>query len=270
MAKRKEAMMYVEWLKLVNCGEYAHPKGTQLFDSQAAERITDSFHSLRGRLMRRFQGLPIFIGHPDDPEFGSKNHRVYGHIENMKVEDNALWVLVKWTNIGQELFKKGILRHLSPRWLTTPTQDGKLSPKRLLSVGLTNHPNIRCDHASKVEKVDGQMASSENGSVENFEIDGQENNQYVNPENILPESKEEQPGQQVTDSVDENILILPSQIVLHTVSQTEDLKQPIFNKSNCERILELVFERMQKFSEKYNDAWNAVKRSNPTLFDKNF
>ncbi|MDR2628430.1 MAG: phage protease [Puniceicoccales bacterium] len=269
MAKEREEVMHVEWLKLVNCGEYAHPKGIQLFDSQAAERIIDSFHSLRSRLMRRFQGLPIFIGHPDDPEFGSKNNRVYGRIENMKVEDNALWVLVKWTNIGQELFKNGILRHLSPRWLTTPTQDGKLAPKRLLSIGLTNHPNIRCDHQSKIEKVARQAASPGDDSAKNFEIDGQENYQDINSENILPEGEEES-GQQVTDSTDEDILILPSQIVLHTVSQTEDLKQSIFNKSNCERILELVFERMQKFSEKYNDAWNAVKRNNPALFNKNF
>jgi hypothetical protein len=270
MAKSKEAMMHVEWLKLVNFGEYAHPKGTQLFDVHSAERIVDSFHSLRGRLMRRFQGLPIFIGHPDDPEFGSKNHRVYGRIENVKVEDDALWILVKWTDIGRELFKNGILRHLSPRWLTTPTQGGKLSPRRLLSVGLTNHPNIRCDHVSKVEKIDGQMASLGNDGVKSFEIDGQENCQAIDSGNILPKGEEEQLGQQATDSVDENILILPSQIVLHTVSQTEDLKHPIFNKSNCERILELVFERMQKCSEKYNDAWNAVKRSNPALFKKNF
>ncbi|MDR2776495.1 MAG: phage protease [Puniceicoccales bacterium] len=263
-------MMHVEWLKLVNCGEYFHPKGTQLLDSQSAERIIDSFHSLRSRLMRRFQGLPIFIGHPDDPEFGSKNNRVYGRIENMKVEDNALWILVKWTDIGQELFKNGILRYLSPRWLTTPTQDGRLSPKRLLSVGLTNHPNIRCDHVSKVEKANGQIASPDDNNRENFAIDGQENCRDVSSENIFLESEEDQPGQQVTDSVDEDILILPSQIILHTVSQTEDLKQPIFNKSNCERILELVFERMQKFSEKYNDAWNAVKRNNPALFNKNF
>ncbi|MDR1457884.1 MAG: phage protease [Puniceicoccales bacterium] len=270
MAKSKEAMMHVEWLKLVNCGEYTHPKGTQLFDVQSAERIVDSFHSLRGRLMRKFQGIPIFIGHPDDPEFGSKNHRVYGRIENMKVEDNALWILIKWTDMGQELFKNGILRHLSPRWLTTPTRDGKLSPKRLLSVGLTNHPNIRCDHVSKVEKIDDRMASSGDDGMKSFEIDGQENCQAIDSENTPPEGEEEQPGQHVTDSVDENVLILPSQIVLHTVSQTEDLKRSIFNKSNCERILALVFERMQKFSEKYNDAWNAVKRNNPALFNKNF
>jgi hypothetical protein len=47
--------MHIEWLKLVNCGESFHPKGTQLFDVQPAERVVDSFHSLRGRLVRRFQ-----------------------------------------------------------------------------------------------------------------------------------------------------------------------------------------------------------------------
>ncbi|MDR1890670.1 MAG: phage protease [Puniceicoccales bacterium] len=260
--------MSVEWLKLANFGEYAHQKGTQLFDVQAAERIIDSFHSLRGRLMRRFQGLPIFIGHPDDPEFASKNSKIYGRIENIKTDDDALWILVKWTDIGQELFKNGILRHLSPRWLTVPTKDGKLSPKRLLSVGLTNHPNIKCDHVSKAEKADEQTTLP-NDDAENFAVDARVNCQDSSPTDAHPAS-EEQSGEEITDSMGENIVILPSKVVLHTVSQTEDLKQSIFNKSNCERILELVFERMQKFSEKYNDAWNAVKRNNPALFNRNF
>jgi hypothetical protein len=55
-------------------------------------------------------------------------------------------------------------------------------------------------------------------------------------------------------------------IPLHTVSQTSDIGGQTFGKSRCEKILQLVFERMQKFSEKYGDAWLAVKRSNPALF----
>jgi hypothetical protein len=59
-------------------------------------------------------------------------------------------------------------------------------------------------------------------------------------------------------------------IVLHTVSQTDDLRPQSFEKMKCKQILDLVFERMQRFSEKYGDAWMAVKRSNPALFNKNF
>jgi hypothetical protein len=260
--------MHTEWLKLANFGEYAHPRGVQLLGIQSAETIIDSFSSLRGCLMRKFQGLPIFIGHPDDPEFASKNSKVYGRIENMKVEDDALWILVKWTDIGQELFKNGILRYLSPRWLTTPTKDGKLFPKRLLSVGLTNHPNIKCDHIAKSEEIESSTTSL-NGNVGSFAANREKNYQDLGPMDAL-QTNEEQSTEEEIISMEKNMVVLPSQIVLHTVSQTEDLKQPIFNKSNCERILELVFERMQKFSEKYNDAWNAVKRSNPTLFNKNF
>jgi hypothetical protein len=98
-------------------------------------------------------------------------------------------------------------------------QQGKLSPKCLLSGGLTNHPNVRCDHVSKIEKFDEQMASPDDDGVKDFKIDGQENRQAASAENILSKGEEEQPAQQMTDSVDENTLILPSRIVLHTVSQ---------------------------------------------------
>jgi hypothetical protein len=59
---------------------------------------------------------------------------------------------------------------------------------------------------------------------------------------------------------------LDENFALHTVSQTENLPVHGPGRSNCERILALVFERMGKFSESYGDAWIAVKRSNPALF----
>jgi hypothetical protein len=141
----------------------------------------------------------------------------------MKTDDDALWILVKWRDIGQELFKNSILGHLSPRWLTMLTKDGKLSPKRLLSVGLTNNPNIKCDHVSKAEKVDGQTTLP-NDDAENFEVDTRVNCQDSSQMDAHPAS-EEQSGEEITNSMVENIIILPPKVVLYTVSQTEDLKQ---------------------------------------------
>jgi hypothetical protein len=108
-----------------------------------------------------------------------------------------------------------------------------------------------------------------NDDAENFEVDARVICQDSSPTNAPPTS-EEQSEEEITDSMGKNSVILLSKVVLHTVSQTKDLQQSIFNKSNCERILELLFERVQKFSEKYNDAWNAVKRNNPALFNKDF
>ncbi|MDR1414150.1 MAG: phage protease [Puniceicoccales bacterium] len=256
----------MEWIKLVNFGEYQHSKGIQLFDERAANAIVEYFHSLRGRLMRKFHGIPIFIGHPDDPEFSSRNGKVYGRVEDLKVEDDALWILIKWTEIGRELFKNGIIRHLSPRWLTVRARDGKLFPKRLLSIGLTNHPNIPCEHTAKVEKfseeIDGialKNACGADSSEENaHRLDGADSSRQDGDADTAEQKKPHRSGI-------ENCL--PE---LHMVSRTEGLKQSTCEKSNCEKILELVYQRMQKFSEAYGDAWIAVKRSSPALFRKNF
>jgi hypothetical protein len=247
--------MKISWIKLANFGEYWHRKGTQILDFHSAETIVNSFHSIRGHLMRRFRGIPIFIGHPDDPEFPSKSDKIYGRIENLKIDGNALWILVKWTEIGRELFESGIIKYLSPRWVTTQAMDGKLLPSRLLSVGLTNHPNMRCDHVCSEAECDHEMPEVDltARTVEDLqarELHGE------------PEISGDGSGECTVDRLGSG--------ALRTESQTRDLWRHSVDKSNCERILELVFERMKNFSERYNDAWMAVKRRHPSLFNKNF
>ncbi|MDR3143893.1 MAG: phage protease [Puniceicoccales bacterium] len=241
-----------EWLKLADFGEYQHPKGIQVLDENSAKAIVDSFLSFRGRLMRKFRGIPVFIGHPDDPEFSSKNGKVYGTIENLRVDDGALWILLEWTDVGEELFRSDILRHLSPRWLTVRMDDGRLFPRRLLSVGLTNHPNIKCEHLPKAEENETVCADV----CAALEIS--ENDTDVRDFTAAEQSH----------SVDDAEEISRENFPLHTVSQTENLAANGDGKSNCEKILALVFERMGKFSENYGDAWMAVKRSHPALFTK--
>lgn len=274
--------MNIEWLKLVNFGEYRHSKGIQVLDASSAQAISNSFHSIRGRLARKLQGIPVFIGHPDDPEFPSGNGKVYGHIGDLKVEDDALWISVRWTEIGNELFKNGILRYLSPRWLTVQTKCGKLLPRRLLSVGLTNHPNIPCEHVARVETVADTPIGKE--SFEGEHLQGKQADASVHSgENCggggstpiakdAAETVEElSAAQSAEDKISEKVSpALPKKIVLHTVSQTETLLARNAQMANKERILRLVFDRMQKFSENYGDAWMAVKRSNPALFQKHF
>ncbi|MDR2737382.1 MAG: phage protease [Puniceicoccales bacterium] len=265
--------MSLSWIKLANFGEYRHRKGSQLLNANSAKDIVDSFRSIRGRLMRKFRGIPIFIGHPDDPEFSPKNDRIYGRIGDLKIKDDALWILVKWTEIGRELFESGIIKYFSPRWMTSKAADGKLLPKRLLSVGLTNHPNIQCDHVSTEEQSSLDLGEFGNDPELLPSDPGQESSQKCLhnrgdkvEENVCGENF---PVTGLVTSATDNPIHAP-EIALHTVSQTDDLWQCVAEKSSREKILELVFERMHKFSEQYNDAWMAVKRGNPALFHKNF
>jgi hypothetical protein len=290
----------------VNFGKYDHQKGTQLIDSRSAKAIVNSFHSIRGRLMRGFRGIPIFIGHPDDPEFSSKNGKIYGRIDGIRAENSALWISIKWTDVGREIFENGVIKYLSPRWMTTRDGSGNLIPKRLLSVGMTNHPNIRCDHVSvedAASEIGGMLElSSENNtkaessvnckqsdsaessvnceggnSTENLASckgnDSAENSTICGKSNSTENFASCKGGDSAESSVNceggdsaESSLAQPGRVALHTVSQTESLRMKNANESNCEKILELVFERMKIFSERYEEAWMAVKRKNPALF----
>jgi hypothetical protein len=264
----------MEWLKLADFGEYKHPKGIQLLDALSADALVNFFHSVRGRLLRKFRGIPIFIGHPDDPEFSQKNTKIYGHIVDLKTEENALWISVKWTDTGNELFRNGILRHLSPRWLATSNKDGKLLPRRLLSVGLTNHPNIQCKHILKEgsvcekfcnEKFRCTGISSVDAAIplETHSVADASAVECGKYDRCVPPASEKN----MTNSGKVGVR---NTIQLHTISQTADIGKRDFDKTRCEKILTLVFERMKHFSEKYGDAWIAVKRANPALFQKNF
>ena len=135
-----------DWVRLATFGTHPHPKGRQRFTRQAGREMTRYFNSLRGRLARRFGGIPVYIGHPDDPAFarqpGHQDTRAYAWIHALEDREDGLWALPRWSEAGGELLKNAFYKYLSPRWAMKPLGDGVFQPVRLLSVGLTNRPNI--------------------------------------------------------------------------------------------------------------------------------
>jgi hypothetical protein len=103
-----------KWYKLVPFGQYAHHKGMQVLSDDAARAIINYFNSLPGKLMRKFPGLPIYMGHLDDRARESAGDRtIYGRVEDLKIKGEALWALLRWTKLGQKVFSGRFLRHLS-------------------------------------------------------------------------------------------------------------------------------------------------------------
>lgn len=274
--------MYQEWIKLADFGKYHHEKGIQILNETTAQNIISSFRSLSGRIIRKFIGLPIYIGHPDDSDFKSTNKKIYGRIIDFKIEDNALWILSKWSDIGYALFKNGILKHLSPRWLTEQSSDGTLLPQRMISVGMTNHPNMFCQHVSQDIDVEMNDISDENTSnninedITNPTIDDMSSIEYVSAIDeaiTLNDDKQHTINNNSQQNITTNIEhIIPNNtiITLNTTSQTSNLATSQYDRSNGEKILAMVHDRMKSFSESYTDAWMAVKRAHPSLFYKNF
>lgn len=136
------------WLKLADYGDWPHSRGLQRLSRKAARRMVSHFKSLSQRLARRFGGIPLYVGHPDDPHFSGKaghnDTRAYAWIRDMDARPDGLYILPKWSESGQHLLKNAYYKFLSPRWAMEPVKGsgGVFEPIRLLSVGLTNEPNI--------------------------------------------------------------------------------------------------------------------------------
>ncbi len=133
-----------KWIQLSPYGTFDHPSGKQVVSLRDGERCVKGTETLSFRL--KLKKIPVYIGHPDDPLFQTlpehMNTTVYGHVTAMRSDNTGIWVKIRWTEAGQELVDNGIYTYLSPRWLSEKGIDGGYHPIKLLSVGLTQHPNL--------------------------------------------------------------------------------------------------------------------------------
>jgi hypothetical protein len=113
--------------------------------------MVSAFNSLSTRLSTGFRGLPIYVGHPDDPEWAKANPGIraeaVGRIKELQDRDEALFGRVAFNDQGEKLTagEAPAYSFHSPRWGMVPTMlNGKkvFRPVLLHSIGLTNNPNI--------------------------------------------------------------------------------------------------------------------------------
>lgn len=142
-------MIMNNWTKIVEYGEHPHALGLQRFGVDCARGLVRQFGSLRARLARRFGGVPVYVGHPDEPAFaGTPGHddtRAHGWVQELDAREDGLYGRIKWADTGRELLANAHYKFLSPRWAMRRLEDGAYEPVRLISVGLTNMPNIPGD-----------------------------------------------------------------------------------------------------------------------------
>ncbi|HNY41628.1 MAG TPA: phage protease [Bryobacteraceae bacterium] len=134
------------WYRLSGYGDFPHYKGLQRIDLTAANSMTDLFRSGVARVKRLLTGnagLPVYRGHPDDPDFAEKysDQDIYGRIDDMQARPDGFYGHIAWSNEWEKLKAEGRWR-FSPRWAMGQIAPGVFSPKRLVSVGLTHEPNL--------------------------------------------------------------------------------------------------------------------------------
>ena len=140
-----------EWVRLTPKGAFPNPRGLQVVDDTSISTMVEGFNSLAARVQRLFRGLPIYEGHPDDPEW-AKNHPgakadAVGRIKELQGREDGLYARVAYNDAGKTMItgEAAPYSNQSPRWGMVPiTYQGKKAfrPVVLMSVGLTNQPNI--------------------------------------------------------------------------------------------------------------------------------
>lgn len=144
-----------EWLKISPYGDFPNKVGLQRITKGDAETMVAAFNSLRGRAARLFMGLPIYVGHPDVEPTPTTDRRRYGKITDLEARDDGFYGKVALNDLGQEAIAQGHYLFNSPAWYLK--RDGKfVRPVELISVGLTNTPQIPGEPWAKNETTEGQ------------------------------------------------------------------------------------------------------------------
>jgi len=135
-----------EWVQLSPYGEFPHARGLQRVDREAATGMVRQFESFAARLGRLFGGLPFYVGHPDMVAGEGIDRKAYGWVEGLEAREAGLFGRVKWSEAGLELLRQGHFKFLSPYWEAREIGREKgqrvYRPVALISVGLTNQPNL--------------------------------------------------------------------------------------------------------------------------------
>jgi hypothetical protein len=231
-----------EWVQLSPYGDFPHARGLQRVNREAAEGMAANFARFSSRLGRLFGGIPFFVGHPDLPQAHElADRKAYGWAGELAAREDGMYARVKWSEAGLELLKNGHFKFLSPYWEARPigNEEGRkvFQPVALLSVGLTNTPNL------PVKALANESGESPAQPVES--------------------------GQNQTPPSSGTVLDAP----LHTVALTAELggrkAESARFQNRRESIQEAVLRKM-RLGLGYDEAWAAVKRENASWFEPSF
>lgn len=131
-----------EWLMISPYGEFPNPKGLQRVTKAHAEKMVTAFNSVLGRLGRLFRGLPIYVGHPDVMPDRWPDDRRIGKVTDLEARAEGLFGKVAWNDLGLRNREQGYHVFPSPAWLFPKSDRGVIDPDELLSIGMTNTPQI--------------------------------------------------------------------------------------------------------------------------------
>ena len=138
-------LAYDGWTQVTPCGEFPHVGAgvTQVIDREACDKIAADFNGRKSDV--NFPGVLVDFDHFSlDTE---KSSEAAGWISDLESRDTGLWARVRWSDAGLSAVRGGRFRLMSPVFPPPSACEdlggGKIRPVMLVSVALTNEPNIR-------------------------------------------------------------------------------------------------------------------------------
>jgi hypothetical protein len=141
----------------------------QVLDHQSADQLLSRENSLFRRIRRAVVGIPVYKGHPDLGDFspeaavGGVRKEIIGAIDKIRKSERGLEAHFVLTPAGADAVEREGCKYPSALWYVQPTgrRGGAVlaRPFKLLSAGLTAHPNIsgveslaNARHAGPIQK----------------------------------------------------------------------------------------------------------------------
>ena len=126
-------------------GDWKNGDVVQRVDATAAEILKRNLGSIWARVKNVLgNACPVYYEHPDheDSEDNPPNadKTPYGRVRSLETLADGIYANIEWLDGFAALPKR---LQISPRWNAVEIAENVVRPSRLISIGLTSHPNIR-------------------------------------------------------------------------------------------------------------------------------
>ena len=133
------------WVQVTPCGEFPHAGAgvVQVIDRAACDAMAAEYIARKSDA--NFPGVLVDFDH-FSLDTGQSSEAA-GWITDLESRDTGLWARVRWSDAGLAAVQGGMFRLMSPVFPPPSACEdlggGKIRPVTLVSVALTNEPNIR-------------------------------------------------------------------------------------------------------------------------------
>ncbi len=133
------------WVQVTPCGEFPHAGAgvVQVIDRTACDAMAADFNARKSDA--NFPGVLVDFDHFSLDT--GQSSAAAGWIAELESRDTGLWARVRWSDAGLAAVQGGRFRLMSPVFpppsMCEDLGGGKIRPRALVSVALTNEPNIK-------------------------------------------------------------------------------------------------------------------------------